>query len=59
MDEVNQVTAGPCRSAPSRGIPTVLLDQVENYFLQLRDELEAEDMINVRLGWNGYIVVRF
>lgn len=37
--------------------PAVLLDQVEDYFQQLRDELEDEDRSEFRLGRSGYIVI--
>jgi hypothetical protein len=38
-------------------IPATLLDQVKDFFLQLRDELEDEAEGEFRLGRQGYIVV--
>lgn len=39
------------------GLPAVVLDQIENYFQQLRKELEDEDRSRFRLDNCGYIVV--
>lgn len=38
-------------------IPATLLVQIEDFFLQLRDELEDEVESEFRLGRSGYIVV--
>jgi hypothetical protein len=41
----------------SKALPAATLEQVENYFLHLRDELEYEEDKEFRLGRNVYIVV--
>jgi hypothetical protein len=38
-------------------LPATLLDQIEDYFLHLRNGLEDEDRIEFRLDGRGYIVV--
>lgn len=38
-------------------LPTALLDHVDDYFLQLRDELEDEDRGKFRLNRHGYFVI--
>ncbi|MEC0240664.1 hypothetical protein P4H66_12480 [Paenibacillus dokdonensis] len=37
--------------------PSALFDQIEDYFLQLRNELEDENSSEFRLDGCGYIVV--
>jgi hypothetical protein len=38
-------------------LPATLLDQIEEYFLQLRDEKEDEDSSEFPLGGCGYIII--
>jgi hypothetical protein len=41
----------------ARALPAVLLNQVENYFNQLKIEQDDEDRSELRLDGHGYIVV--